>query len=228
MSPTQTATQTDFLQARYNMMEQQIRPWDVLDQNVLNLVNTTPRELFIPPEYKNLAYADIKIPIGHDQYMLEPRVEARLVQSLEISKLDNILEIGTGTGYTTALLAQLGRSVTSVDYYDDFLDQAAFRLKSLNIHNVSLHQGCAAHGWDAGSAYEFDAILINGTLPSIPDSYKQLMNRSGRLLAFTGAEPTIAVIRIRRVGENDWHSETLFEANAPQLLNTECPASFVF
>ena len=227
MSVSQTYPQMDIEQSRFNMMEQQIRPWDVLDQNVLDRFEATPRELFVPPEYKNLAYADIQIPYSFGQVMLEPRVDARLIQALKITPLDNILEIGTGTGFTTAILAQLGRSVTSVDYYEALLDQAAFRLKSLNIDNTILKQGDASKGYDAAE-FAFDVIFISGRMPSLPDSFKHILNRGGRLVVFTGNSPTIAATLIQRSSKDDWTTKTLFEADAPTLIHCEQPDAFTF
>ncbi|RMH20282.1 MAG: protein-L-isoaspartate O-methyltransferase [Gammaproteobacteria bacterium] len=217
----------DMQLARFNMMEQQIRPWDVLDQNVLDAIEDTPRELFVPPEFHNLAYADIRIPIGHDQVMLEPKIDARLIQELRITKLDRILEIGTGTGYTTALLARLGLHVTSVDYFSDFLDQAAFRLKSIGLDNVQLVQGDASKGWKADD-FSFDVIFISGYMPKLQKGYKNIMNRGGRLVYFSGEKPVMSAVLVERCDIDSWHSEALFESEVPALIHCEPEKRFIF
>lgn len=216
----------EFEQARFNMIEQQIRPWDVLDQHILELLSTLPRDAFVAAEYQGLAYADIPIPIGHDQFMMHPKIEARMLQALQIHNTDQCLEIGTGSGFVTALLARLGHHVTSIDIYDDFIEQARQRLAEHYINNVTLQQGDAANGWNDGKLY--DVIAITGSLPMLPDHYKQSLNRGGRLFAVIGQAPVMEAVLIRRVGTEEWTEESLFETELAPLLNTSAPSEFVF
>ena len=212
--------------ARFNMIEQQIRPWDVLDQRVLDLLDRIPRENFVPKQFRNLAYADISIPLGHDQVMMTPKLEARVIQTLDIRPGDNILEIGTGSGYLTSLLAKLGRHVYSVDIFPEFLDGARRKLADHDIDNISLTEGDAARGWNKDGP--FDIIVITGSLPILPDSFAQTLRPAGRLLAFVGQPPVIEATLITRTGDRDWTREALFETDIPALLNAEQPPQFVF
>ncbi|MDR9437664.1 MAG: protein-L-isoaspartate O-methyltransferase, partial [Thiohalophilus sp.] len=158
--------QMNFEQARLNMIEQQIRPWEVLDQQVLDLLIEVPREDFVPPEFRKLAFTDMNIPLGHDEVMMSPKFEARMLQGLTVRPDDTILEVGTGSGYVTALLARLGKHVYSVDLHGDFVEAAQAKLNAHNIHNVTLDVGDAAHGWDKHAPY--DVICITGSLPILP------------------------------------------------------------
>ncbi|MGD8312791.1 MAG: protein-L-isoaspartate O-methyltransferase, partial [Gammaproteobacteria bacterium] len=155
--------QPDFEQARFNMIEQQVRPWDVLDQRVLDTMSGVPREAFVPQRYRALAFADTNIPLGHDQVMMAPKVEGRLLQALAILPEDSVLEIGTGSGYLTACLARLAGHVTSLDIMPDFTASAGGRLGEHNIANVTLETADAADGIDSGE--RFDAIAVTGSLP---------------------------------------------------------------
>ena len=146
-------------QARLNMIEQQIRPWEVLDQRVLDLLNTVPREEFVPEAYRMLAYTDMSIPLGDGQVMMPPRVEARIVQALNLQEDETVLEIGTGSGYVTALLASLARQVISVDINPDMIRQASDKLAAHGITNVTLETGDGARGWNAHAPY---ASLVAG------------------------------------------------------------------
>ena len=213
-------------QARFNMIEQQIRPWDVLDQTVLDTIAQVPREAFIAARYQKLAYADTAVPLSHDQVMMHPIIEARMLQALQIQPTDNVLEIGTGSGYVTALLARLAHHVYSVDLYEDFTSQAGQTLDKLGIHNVTLETGDAAEGWDRHALY--DAIAITGSLPELPENFKHSMNRGGRLFAVTGQAPVMEAVLIRRTGEHEWTREILFETDLPILVNARQPSTFVF
>ncbi|KAF0190734.1 MAG: protein-L-isoaspartate(D-aspartate) O-methyltransferase [Gammaproteobacteria bacterium] len=212
--------------ARFNMIEQQIRTWDVLDQRVLDLLDQVPRENFVPENYRNLAYADISIPLGHGQVMMLPKLEARVVQALDIQPGDRILEIGTGSGYLTALLASLGLHVESVEIFPDLLATAGETLARHGITNVALHAGDASRGWHKDDT--FDAIVITGATPILPDAFANALRRGGRLIAFVGLPPVIEATLITRTGGHEWAREAMFETGLPMLVNAEQPPQFVF
>jgi protein-L-isoaspartate(D-aspartate) O-methyltransferase len=208
-------------QARFNMVEQQIRPWEVFDQRVLDRLAEVPREDFVPPAFRNLAYADIQIPIGHGQIMLSPSIEGRLLQALGLKKQDSILEIGTGTGYLTIVMAGLASHVVSVDIFPDLQRLAGYQLK-----NVSLQAGDAARGWSKDGT--FDAIAISGSLPNLPNAFLEALNLNGRLFVVLGQAPVMKAVLITRMGEKEWFREELFETVIPPLLNSEPKPKFIF
>ena len=212
-------------QARFNMIEQQIRTWEVLDQQVLDLIGQMRREQFVPSQYRDLAFADIMIPLGHGQVMMEPKVEARLLQALSITPTDVILEIGTGSGFFTALLAKLGKHVYSVDIVPDFTQSAQRRLTECGIRNVTLETGDAANGWDKHGPY--DVIAITGSLPMIPKSFDLSLKPRGRMVAIAGTEPVMEALLVMRDGREGWGRESLFETNLPALMHLKQP-HFVF
>jgi len=212
--------------ARFNMIEQQIRPWDVLDQGVLDLIAELPREDFVPEAYRNLAYADTAIPLGHGQVMMHPKIEARLLQALDLHATDSVLEVGTGSGYLTALLARATHHVYSVDIIPQFKLQAAEKLAVHGIANVTLEVGDAVRGWPRYGLY--DVIAITGSLPELPASFLQSMNRGGRLFSVVGTAPVMEAVLVRRVGESEWSRESLFETDLPRLINAPATARFVF
>ncbi|MDX1252377.1 MAG: protein-L-isoaspartate O-methyltransferase [Gammaproteobacteria bacterium] len=213
-------------QARFNMVEQQIRTWEVLDPRILDLIGSMPREEFVPAQYRDLAFADIMIPLGHGQVMMEPKVEARLLQALAIESSDTVLEVGTGSGYFTALLARLGKHVHSVDIFPDFTENARRALAQHGINNVTLETGDAAKGWNKHAPY--DVIAITGSLPALPETFLHSLKPGGRLVAVVGEAPVMEAVLVTRAGEGaQWARESLFETNIPLLLNTARP-QFVF
>jgi protein-L-isoaspartate(D-aspartate) O-methyltransferase len=215
----------DFDQARINMIEQQIRPWEVLDERVLEVLASTPREDFVPPRYRNLAFADVCIPLGHGQVMMRPNVEGRLLQALAIQPSDCILEVGTGSGYLSACLAKLGARVISVDIFPEFIREAQQKLKRQQINNVLLHSGDAVHGW---GKQRYDVIAITGSLPVLPDQWGQQLNVGGRLFVIVGEPPIMEALLITRLSEGEWTQESLFDTEIPALLNASKPAVFEF
>lgn len=211
--------------ARFNMIEQQIRPWEVLDQHVLDLLSKLPREDFVPERYRKLAYMDTTIPLGNDQVMMPPRVEARILQALNIQADETVLEVGTGSGYVTALLASLGDHVYSVDINAEMTRTAGDKLADHGISNVTLETGDAARGWDAHAPY--DVIVVTGSLPLLPANFKQALKVGGRLVAVVGDSPVMEVVLITREGESEWAQETLFETDLPALINAPEPERFI-
>ncbi len=212
--------------ARHNMIEQQIRPWDVLDPRVLHLIQRIPREDFVLPEYRSLAFTDMELPIGHDEVMMEPKLEARMLQSLAIQPGDKVLEVGTGSGYVTAMLANLAAQVVSVEIEPELQQQAARRLATLGLGNVTLEQGDAANGW--GQAQPYDAIAVTGSLPELPQGLKGNMRVGGRLFAVVGEAPVMQAKLVTRVNSNEWREETLFETVVPPLHGAQVEKRFVF
>ena len=202
--------------ARFNMVQQQIRPWEVFDQRVLDVLETPPRDGFVPETYLDLAYADIEIPIGADQQMMFPRVEARLMQALDVQPGDKILEIGTGSGYLTACLAKLGAHVTSLDTQAEFTQQAAGRLATHGIENVDLktEDGLAV----PQASGPFDIIAVTGSVPELPDMLKQQLTVGGRMFVVCGESPAMEARLITRVGEDAWRTEGLFETELKVLV----------
>jgi protein-L-isoaspartate(D-aspartate) O-methyltransferase len=216
----------DFERARFNMVEQQIRTWEVLDQRVLDLLFKVRREDFVPENYRTLAFADLEIPIGHGERMLQPKLEARMVQELAISENDRILEVGTGSGYMTALLASTGGHVFSVDFVAEFTRTAAEKLAAHGIRNVTLETGDAARGWDKHGPY--DAIVLTGSVPILPDSFKASLKPGGRLLAVVGEAPVMEAQLITAVSNGAYSTTGLFETCIASLQNAVTPERFVF
>lgn len=215
-------------QARYNMVEQQIRTWTVLDPATLDLLQNTPREPFVPEAYRQLAYADIEIPLPHGQSMLFPKIEGHIHQAVAPQEDDVVLEVGTGYGFLTALLAKSAKHVYSVEYYQDLLDTAAANLRSQGIENVTLEQGDASQGWDKHGPY--DVIVLSGAMPEIPESYKNALAIGGRLFVVVGDPNGGAqtATLVTRTWGTHWDVETLFETELPYLINAEKKAEFEF
>jgi len=219
----------DLQQARSNMIEQQVRPWDVLDQRVLDVLAETPRDAFVDEQHRGVAYSDFPLPIGHDQHMLKPTVEGRLLQALLLEVTDTVLEIGTGTGFMTACLARLCANVESLEIIPALAESARARLESRGVGNVSILAQDATASWDAKDGY--DAIAFTGAVPAIPEYYKNKLKIGGRLFAFIGesTQPTMEAILVTRVTDSEWIRESLFETSVDSLVNfdSESP-SFVF
>ncbi|MDP6550744.1 MAG: protein-L-isoaspartate O-methyltransferase [Arenicellales bacterium] len=207
----------DIEHARFNMIEQQIRPWGVLDSGILSVLQSVGRETFVPPDYRHLAFADIEIPIGHGQTMLEPKLEARLLQALAPQPDDNILEIGTGSGYMTALLSRTGARVTTVEIYPDLLASAADALAAAGISNVSLEQGDASAGWAPGAVW--DAVLLTASVPELPAAFTNGLAVNGRLVAVVGSDPAMEALRVRRGSGAALSSTSLFDTCLAPLVN---------
>ncbi len=212
-------------QARFNMIEQQIRPWEVLDQHVLDLMSEVPREKFVPETYRHLAFTDTLIPLEHDQVMMSPKLEGRLLQALMLHPKDMVLEIGTGSGYLTALLAKSARHVDSVDIFEDLVRTAVTQLNALNINNVSLNVGDAANGWQTDTRY--DVIVLTGSVPVLNPQLKKQLNEGGCLFAIVGEEPVMQAYLINRISEDEFDTEVLFETSLPPLVDSHRSDHFV-
>ncbi len=215
-------------QARVNMIEQQIRPWNVLDQKVLDVLARVPRDAFVTQQHRNLAYCDTAIALGHGQTMLNPNVEGRILQALALQGNESVLHIGTGSGYLTACLAMLAKQVRSVDIVEEFTRTTEQRLAALSIDNVTLESGDACHGWVPET--RFDAIVISGALPSIPDAYREQLTVGGRLFAIVGRvdQPIMEAVLLTRKSQNQWSSESLFETRTACLHGAAQHDGFTF
>ncbi|MDD3608964.1 MAG: protein-L-isoaspartate O-methyltransferase [Halothiobacillaceae bacterium] len=214
--------------ARFNMVEQQVRPWDVLDQRVLDVFRLTPREKFVPQALRLHAFTDTLLPLGHGEVMMPPVVEGRLLQSLDIQKHEHVLEIGTGSGFLTACLARLGASVLSVDIHADFTHAADERLSALDIDNVRLETGDALGGWQPNPDHGFDVIVVTGALLTIPDTLRSHLKIGGRLFVITSRAPAMAACVLTRVDETAWSERQVFETCLPYLVGAEPAPRFVF
>ncbi len=216
----------NFEQARTNMIEQQIKPWDVPTRSVLDIISKIHREDFMPETYKRLALADTQIPLAHGQVTMTPKVEARLLQALKIKPEDEILEVGTGSAYMTALLAESGHHVLSMDIYSGFIEQAEPKLQQYNIHNVTLECENAVLGWQQSAPY--NVIVLTGSVSFLEESIQRQLKPGGRLFAVTGSSPAMQAKLIKRISENDWQSEVLFETDLPELEGAAQMEQFIF
>ena len=217
-------TDVNLADARENMIEQQLRTWEVLNDRVLDALEKLPREAFTPPQYANLAYADMQVPLGHGEVMLEPKVEGRLLQALDPQPNERVLEVGTGSGYLTCCLARLASHVTSVDIYPDFTARAEDSIRHAGVRNTRLEVGDAALGWDDGRRY--DVIAVTGSLPQLHQGFHRSLAEGGRLFLILGQPPIMEAVLITRVGEDQWSSESLFDTTAPPLLGSPVTREF--
>ena len=214
---------TDF--ARQQMVDQQVRAWDVLHPDVLQVLKNVPREQFVPTGYEALAFADTEIPIGHGQFMMTPTLEGRLLQALKPTSTDKVLEIGTGSGFLAACLARLSDSVTSVDIHDDFLEAAKVNLEDTGIGNVTLLSMDATQELPDE---KFDIVAVTGSIEDFDPRFVDALNPGGRLFVVVGTSPAMDARLVTRTGENDWQSENLFETVLAPLVNGSKPPQFLF
>lgn len=212
--------------ARFNMIEQQVKPWKVFDENLLGAMATIPREKFVPESHRNLAYADTAIPLGHNQFMLPPRETARLIQALELTGSEKVLDIGCGSGYASALLSRMAKKVYSVDIIADFVEDAKARLNQLAINNVEIEEADAADGWLAKAPY--DAILITAAIPELTETLQKSLRGQGRIAAIVGTNGQYSAQIAKLNAEGSLKVETLFPVNATPMINSEQPNLFEF
>ena len=215
----------DTEQARFNMVEQQIRTWEVLDPEVLDLLFTVRREEFVPPAYRMLAFADLEIPLPGGQRMWTPKMEARVLQELKLVAGENVLEIGTGSGYLTALMASLNARVTSVEIDERLSAAAQPKLLRAGLTRVELAVGDGARGWGRQS---YDAIVLTGSTPILPDAFVKQLNPGGRVFAVVGEAPAMAARMMRWVAAGSVTEEDLFETVIEPLVNAFSPSRFRF
>ena len=213
-------------QTRFNMIAQQIRTWNVLDDNVLDLLYKIKREEFVPAENRAMAFVDMEIPLGYGQVMLTPKMEARIVQELHVKKTDKILEVGSGSGYLTALLANQGAHVHSVEIVPELKKLAENNLKAHEITNVTIELGDAARGWPKNGPY--DVIVLTASTPALPDTFQKSLNPGGRLFAIVGEDPVMEALLITCISPGEFTTAKLFETSTPPLINALQPTRFTF
>jgi len=213
-------------QARFNMVEQQIRTWEVLDTEVLDLLFRVKREQFVPPEHRDIAFADLEIPIGEGESMMQPKVEARILQELAIQPHETVYEVGTGSGYFTALAASRARHVTSVELHEDLSRRAAENLRKAGIANVTLLVGDGAQAPLIDSAV--DVLVVTGSLPVLPQAFLDRLSPGGRLFAVVGDPPVMEALLVRHPERGAFQQTRLFETILKPLVNAPQPARFRF
>ena len=211
--------------ARQQMVNQQVRGWNVYDEQVLAALAEVPRERFVPARFETLAFADTEIAIGHGQHMMTPTVEGRVLQALGLKGHERVLEVGTGSGFLTACLATLAARVTSIDIYEDFLERAAQDLDACDIDNVELLQMDAMQELPEGG---FDAIAVTGSLQVFDPRFVSALDDQGKLFVVTGDPPAMQAKLVERVADNDWHTVSLFETSLTPLVNAALPQQFAF
>ncbi len=216
----------NFEQARFNMVEQQIRTWEVLDERVLELLEKTHREDFVPVRYRKMAFTDMAIPLDHGQTMMKPVVEGRLLQSLELKPDETVLEIGTGSGFITACLAQMAKHVVSVDIHEQFSNEVAAKLKDKGILNVELETGDVMTGWQPEQAH--DVLVVSGSVLSVPDHFRGWVNPSGRIFVVCGEAPAMEAKLYTKLNATEWREESLFETELARLIGAEVAPEFEF
>lgn len=212
-------------QARFNMIEQQIRPWDVPDSKVLSLLTAVKREQYVPAGKQALAFMDMEIPLGFGTSMWQPKLEARALQELNVQKKERVLEVGTGSGYLAALLSRLAAHVTSVEIVPELSAQAAAKLNAHGIENVQLTVGDAATSW---GAEKYDVIVLTGSVPMEPKAYQQQLNIGGRMFVIVGDAPSMQAKVITRLSNDVFETRCLFETVIAPLQNALQPQRFVF
>ena len=216
----------DFQQARFNMVEQQVRPWDVLDQGVLDALLQLSRDAFVPEAYRQLAYSDTRIPLGGGKFMMTPKLEARMVQALGLKGTDRVLEIGTGSGYVTALLARFGRSVLSLEIDAELAAESRRKLRAQGVVNASVVEADGLAGSPDNGP--FDAIAVTGALTVRSAALEAQLAVGGRLFAVVGEGHAMPALLVTRVSQTDYHIESLFETELEPLVGAEPKPRFSF
>ena len=213
-------------QARFNMIEQQIRPWEVADADVLHLLSVIKREDFVPLAHKALAFVDMEIPLGHGQCMLAPRVEARLLQDAAVQKHEKVLEIGAGSGFMAALLAHRAQRVLTLEIVPELAQMARSNLQKAGIHNAEVRMADGAQG--AAADGPFDVILLSGSVAEVPQLLLSQLKVGGRLVAIVGDEPVMRATVVTRTGEANYLTRQPWDTMAPRLLHFPEPSQFHF
>ena len=213
----------DIEQARINMIKQQIRPWEVLDNDVLKVIEQTPREQFVPERYRKLAFSDLEIPLPEGQFMMSPKLEARMLQALQVRSDDRILEIGTGSGYVTACLARLGRQVDTIEWFENLSSQAQRNVEQLGARNVCFAQGDAFRERLTG---QYDTIAITASMPVYQDTFEPLLAVGGRMFVVTGKAPVMQAQLFTRVDAESLSCSALLETSLPPLMGLDEKQAF--
>jgi protein-L-isoaspartate(D-aspartate) O-methyltransferase len=216
----------NFVVARTNMMKQQIRTWDVLDDKILALFYKVHREDYVPKKFRKLAYADTCIPLGHGLSMMTPKEEARILQDLQIKNEDKALILGADSGYLIALLSRLAREVLYVNNDLDFFDEVKEKITAEKLPNVKMKMGGINYGWQ--DSIPFDVILLTGSVPTVPEDLKNALTLQGRLFSVVGKPPAMEAILMTRLSETTWDENKLFETDRPRMLDIKEPDTFVF
>lgn len=216
----------NFEQARFNMVEQQIRPWEVLDFDVLDLLMSVRREEFVPEAYKSLALSEAEIPLGHGASMLIPVIEGKILQAIQVKRSDKVLEVGAGSGYFAALLAARADWVRTVEIDPALVTMAHENLKRYGVENVIVEEGDAIRGWPSNAPY--DLIVVSGGVPFIPETLLQQIKVGGRLFAFVGEPQLMTATLVTQVSEGNFRTESLFENAVPMMRNAPQKSQFKF
>ena len=211
--------------ARRQMIEQQVRAWEVLDPRVLEALQQVPREEYVPSAYREMAFADTAVPLGHGQSMLPPKLEGRILQALEIQPHEYALEVGTGSGFFAACIGRLARSVRTIDLFADFTGAARAAFQRTGTHNVV---AATADAMQLAEREAYDVIALTGSLPVYVERFEQALRIGGRLFVAVGRGPLLEALRVTRTGPSDWSRETLFETGMPALINAPEPSRFEF
>lgn len=212
--------------AQINMIKQQLRTGNVLNEKILNLYEQIPRHEFVPNAYQAFAYSDMQIPLAEEQCMLTPLEEGKILQALNLQGHETVLEVGTGTGFFTALLSRLCKKVVSIDYYADFTKEAALKLQFHHCHNIELHTGDASHGWIQQAPY--DIVVFTGAMESLQDTERLQILPGGKLFAIIGKKPVMQGQLHTLRHDQLWQASVLFETNIPALITQSKHQDFVF
>jgi protein-L-isoaspartate(D-aspartate) O-methyltransferase len=212
--------------ARTNMIKQQLRTGDVLDETLLSLFEQYPRDYFVPQKFKEFAYSDMQIPLAHNQCMMTPLEEGKLLQSLELTGNEYVLEVGTGTGFLTTLLANLANKVTTIDYYEDFCSQAAAKFEKLRLDNIEVINGDACRGWMEKAP--FDVIVLTGSISEVAPCFKPQLMKGGKLFTIVGQAPAMHGMLLKLDNNEHWHNKIIFETYIAPLIDKTKHQSFIF
>lgn len=217
----------DVERTRFNMVEQQVRPWDVGNPRVLEALSHVPRERYVPVAHRALAFADLSLPLAHGEVMMKPVLEGRLLQALDVQNTDTVLEIGTGSGFVTACLAYLGREVHSIEIHGDLAEQARLALNDARVANVSIQTGDAL-AESFRPEREFDVIAVTGAVHREPRQFRRMLKPGGRMFVVCGESPVMEALLITRIGASEYSERSLFETDLAYLRGAEPKKRFVF